>query len=343
MKNLSSYFISLLLISSLSFIGCRENKTKIKETAATEKTAVDEYQVLVDYLEQNGDFINSSAVPAMINTAEVHDSLNNKNYKIIDIRKPDDFQKGHIENAVNVPYKDMITYFENEMDPSSFHKIAIVCYSGQSASFVTGIMRLLGYDNVYAMKYGMSSWNKDLASTIWSKHISSDFESQLETTDNPKPAKGGHPIIKTGKTHGYDILAARAQIALNTPYKSLLVKAQELFENPTHYFTINYWPKEKYDQGHVPGAYQYTPKKSLSSQTELYTLPIDKKIVTYCYTGQHAAFVTAYLNILGYDATALAYGANSFMNATLKQKKWHAFSPKKIEGYPVVKELVEAE
>ncbi|HHB52262.1 MAG TPA: rhodanese-like domain-containing protein, partial [Saprospiraceae bacterium] len=150
-------------------------------------------------------------------------------------------------------------------------------------------------------------------------------------------------IIKTGKTHGYDILAARAQIALNTPYKSLLVKAQELFENPTHYFTINYWPKEKYDQGHVPGAYQYTPKKSLSSQTELYTLPIDKKIVTYCYTGQHAAFVTAYLNILGYDATALAYGANSFMNATLKQKKWHAFSPKKIEGYPVVKELVEAE
>jgi rhodanese-related sulfurtransferase len=340
MKKLSSYFISLLIVSSLFFISCRENKTKVKEIVKTEKETVDEFRILVTFLEENGNFINSTAVPAMINTSEVHENMNNKKYLIIDIRKAPDFEAGHIENAINIPAKNMISYFENDIDPSTYEKIAMVCYSGQSASFTTGVMRLLGYDNVYAMKYGMSSWSKDLAENIWSKHISNDFVGKLETKENLKPSKGAHPTIKTGETDPYKILKERAQLALDTPYKSLLVKAPELFENPSNYFTVNYWPKEKYDIGHVPGAYQYTPKKSLSTNTELYTLPIDKEIVTYCYTGQHAAFVTAYLNILGYDAKALAYGANSFMNEILKEKKWHAFTPKKIEGYKVVAEAL---
>jgi len=152
------------------------------------------------------------------------------------------------------------------------------------------------------------------------------------------------PTLNTGKTDPYEILKVRAQNALNIPYKSLLVKAPELFENASNYYIVNYWPEEKYNLGHVPGAIQYTPKKSLSTSTDLYTLPTDKEIVIYCYTGQHAGFVVAFLKILGYDAKALAYGANSFMNKEMKKrgKGWHAFTDKKIAGYDVVvEELVE--
>ena len=340
MRKLSFQFISLFLIASLLLVGCRENKkTGIKATAV-EKVAVDEFKVLATYLESNGDFINSASVPAMIKTKEVFENRGNPKYKIIDLRKNEDYAAGHIENAVNVLSKDMFNYFENTLSPRDYEKIAFVCYSGQHASYTTGIMRLLGYDNVYAMKYGMSSWDKDLAKTKWSKNISNDYADKLEMTANKKANKGAYPVLNTGKTKGINILKERAKIALAIPYKSLLVKAPKLFENPTNYYTVNYWPEEKYNMGHVPGAIQYTPKKSLGTATELATLPTNKEIVTYCYTGQHAGFVTAYLQVLGYDAKALAYGANSFMNGVLKEKgkKWYPFSAKKIEGYDLVKE-----
>ncbi len=345
MKKFSYYFISLFIVTSLLFVSCKQNKkTSDKDAATVEKVAVDEFKLLTTYLEANGNFINSKTVPAMIKTKEVFENMNNEKYKIIDTRTTKLYNEGHIINAVNVPIKNMLNYFEGDIDPASYEKIVLVCKSGQSASYATGIMRLMGYDNVYAMKSGMSSWDKKFAKDYWLKNISNDYADKLEIVANDKPAKGNHPILKTGKTKGEDILRERAQNALNTSYKSLLVKAPALFENPANYYIVNYWPETKYNAGHIPSAIQYTPKNSLNTSVDLYTLPTDKEIVIYCYTGQHAGFVTAYLHMLGYNAKALSYGANSFMNTEMKNKEgdWHAFSTKKIANYKVVvPELVE--
>lgn len=342
MRKLSFYFIALIMSTSVFFISCRQdNKAPKNAPIQVEKVAVDEFTLLVDYLEANGNFINSQSVPAMIGTEEVFENIDNASYLLIDTRGSELFAKGHIKNAVQKSASDLIAYFEGEATPSKYEKIVLICKSGQSASYATGIMRSLGYDNVYAMKYGMSSWNKSFAKDFWLKNISNDYVDKLEKTPNTKPAKGDHPIIKTGKTKAKDIFKERAQKALNTPYKSLLVKAPAVFENPSDYYVLNYWPEAKYNAGHIPGAIQYTPKKSLGTTADLYTLPANKEIVTYCFTGQHAAFVTAYLNMLGYDAKALAYGSNSFMNGEMKKrdaKKWHAFSNKKIHNYTVVKD-----
>ena len=341
MRKLSFYFIAILLSTSVFFISCRqENKAPKNATIKVEKVAVDEFEVLANYLETNGNFINSEFVPAMIGAKEVHENIDNAAYLLIDTRGSDLFAAGHIKNAVQIAASDLITNFEGKIIPSKYEKIVLICKSGQSASYATGIMRSLGYDNVYAMKYGMSSWNKSFAKKYWLKNITNDFANKLEKTPNNKPAKAGHPSISTGKTTGKEILKERAQNALNTPYKSLLVKAPAVFENPENYYVLNYWPEAKYNAGHIPGAIQYTPKKSLETKADLYTLPVDKEIVAYCYTGQHAAFVTGYLNMLGYDAKALAYGANSFMHTEMKNRegKWHAFTKKKMYNYTVVKD-----
>ena len=333
------------MATSVLFVSCKQSKKTTKEEGKTivaaEKTSVDEFKALTTYLEANGNFINSQSVPAMIASDEVNDNVDNTAYKIIDIRGEDLFAEGHIKNADNVLAKDMLDYFEKIIVPTDFEKIIIVCKSGQSASYVTGIMRTMGYDNVYAMKYGMSSWNKTFAENFWVKNISNDYADKLEKTANAKPTKGKYPTFKTGKRKAKEILRERALYALKLPYKSLLVKAPALFENPTNYYIINYWPEAKYAKGHIPGAVQYTPKKSLGTTADLATLPVDKEVVVYCYTGQHAAFATAYLKMLGYNVKALAYGANSFMNTEMKNrdaKKWHAFSNKKIHDYKVVKD-----
>jgi len=343
MKRKSFHIIALFVIS-LIMVSCSNQEKKAKKSQnetttdkVAEKPQIDEFNLLLSHLEENGNFINSEFCPSMISSKNVYENMKNPAYHIIDIRKPVHYAEGHIQNAVNVKFFDVLDYFKNKITPNDYEKIILVCYSGQSASYLTSLLNMLGYDNVYAMKFGMSSWDKNVAKSKWLKNISDKYIDKLETKENPKNTPGEYPKLYTGEKDGKSILLKQAENIVKDPFKARLVSADEVFNNPEKYYIVNYWPKEKYDAGHIPGAVQYTPKKSLSSDTYLNTLPTDKPVVIYCYTGQHASHVAAYLNLLGYDARVLKYGANSFMHSKLVKNKWHPFTAKKIHNYPVVK------
>jgi len=345
MKTLKFRLIALFVMLLIT-IQCKDNKKTEDQTLTTNEvtetkadTQPDEFNLLVNHLQKNGDYINSEFCPAMIDAKAVKERTGHSDFLVIDIRKPEDFREGHIPHARNVKYYDIIDYFENQINPDDYSKIVMVCYSGQSASYLTSLLNMLGYDNVYAMKFGMSSWNKKNAKNFWLKNISSKYSDKLETAEHPKNTPGKYPELFTGEKNGKNILHKQAEMILQDPFKARLVSADEVFNHPENYYVINYWPKEKYLAGHIPGAVQYTPKKSLSTDTFLNTLPIDKPIVVYCYTGQHASMVAAYLNLLGYDARVLKYGANSFMHDKLVKNKWHPFTAKKIYNYPLEKAL----
>ncbi len=329
MKKLTSYlalfFVITFLLNSYNVIS-QENL----------ETTNSEFEVLVEYLESNGDFINSDFSPALITSDEVKKNIKNPKQLIIDIRSESWFDYGHIKNASNIAAANLLTHFESEINPSDFDKIVLVCYSGQSAAYFTGLLRLAGFDNVYSMKWGMSSWRVDFAENSWLKNVDNSFADQLQIEVNSKPEKGAHPILITGKTDAEEILKARLENAFATPYKEHIIKSPVVFENPENYYILNYWKENKYTEGHITGAVQYEPNASLSTTTDLYTLPTDKQVLVYCDTGQSAAYVVAYLNLIGYDAGNLAYGANSFMNKTLKEKDWNGFSKKEVNMYPVI-------
>ena len=329
MKKLASYLALFFVITSLL------NSYKVNGQNSLENTA-SEFEILVEYLESNGDFINSDLSPAIISSDEVKKNLKNPKYHIIDIRTESWFDYGHIKNASNVKAADLLTHFETEMSPSDYDKIVLVCYSGQSAAYYTGLLRLAGYDNVYNMKWGMSSWRVDFAENSWLKNIDNSQVDQLGVNVNLKLEKGTLPILTTGKTDAEEILKVRLEEAFATPYKEHIIKSPVVFENPDNYYIVNYWTEDNYNAGHITGAIQYQPNASFSSTTDLYTLPTDKQVLVYCSTGQSAAYVVAYLNLIGYDAGNLAYGANSFMNKTLKEKGWNGFSKKEVNMYPVI-------
>lgn len=303
--------------------------------------STDEFKVLVDYLEANGNYTNTEA-PSMINATEIKENLKNSKYLVVDIRKDTDFDKGHIKGAVNVKSEELIKYFDKKIKPANYDKIAIVCYSGQSAAYFSAVLRILGYNNVYTLKWGMSSWGKSFAQNIWTKNTASTFADKLETKSNPMPAKGATPVLTTGKTDAKEILKARAEMAIATVYKDFITKAEDVFANPANYYMVSYWTDEKYNNGHIPGAVRYEPKKAFNFANDLTTLPKDKRIIVYSDSGHSSAFITAYLHMLGYNVGHLAYGANSFMNNILVQKGegWNAFTPSEINEFPVAtKEL----
>ncbi|MBV1923584.1 MAG: hypothetical protein KUG68_06135 [Flavobacteriaceae bacterium] len=329
MKKLTSYLVLLFFITFFT------NSYKIIGQSDA-KISASEFDILIEYLEANGNFINSEAAPAIIQAEEVKKNLKNPKYHVIDIRSDSWFEYGHIKNAVNVKAADLLTYFENTIKPEDFEKITLVCYSGQSAAYFSGLLRLAGYNNVYNMKWGMSSWRLDFAENSWLKNIKNDFAESLETTENAKAEKGISPVLNTGKTDAKEILRAQLEKAFATPYKESIIKSADVFENATNYYVVNYWDQDKYAFGHIPGAIQYQPNASLSATADLLTLPTDKKVAVYGSTGQETAYVVAYLNILGYDTGNIAYGANSFINKKLKENKWDAFTNKEVNTYPVI-------
>ena len=315
MRRIKLQLLFLLLGSFALLSGCSQQNDKSVLSPLNTISGRD----MAAYFEQHSNYINSPVAPAIINAADIY--LNRKqNIKIIDLRPEIEFESGHIDGAVNIPTKDLMSYFRNTIDAAAFDTIVLVCAKGQTAGFATGLLRLLGYDNTFSLRFGMSAWNKAIAEAGWDKSIGNELVGKLETESHAKPAKGSYPEIESTASLPLEIAFERADTLLSKPSKTYLIDYKAITDNPGKYFVINYWPEDKYlNPGHLPGSMQYTPKKALLTTTDLSTLPTDQPIAVYCFTGQHSATVVAYLKMLGYDAYSVKFGSNAFINETLKQ------------------------
>ena len=57
--------------------------------------------MLIDQLREQGDYVNSRQFPSMIKAPTVYEELEG-NIHLIDLRREEFFNKGHIKGAVNV-------------------------------------------------------------------------------------------------------------------------------------------------------------------------------------------------------------------------------------------------
>lgn len=302
---------------------------------------VNESQILAEYLESTDsplgkDFVNTD-MPTIIPASEVKTLNETDQVYIIDIRAVADFDLGHIENAHNVALADIVTHIES-VDLTPYTKVAVVCYTGQTSGYATSLLRLLGFEKAFSMKWGMCSWNEAFAGK-WNTAIASGnaYASQFTATATDKGAAGEMPELSTGKTTGQEILEARVDALLTEGFTPATITNQTVFGALSTYYIVNYWPADQYaDPGHIPGAMQYTPKASMKLAADLKTLPTDKTVVVYCYTGQTSAFLAAYLRLLGYDAKSLLYGGNGMIYDIMVAKNMTVFNPAQIMGYNYV-------
>ena len=89
--------------------------------------------------------------------ALIQANAGNKDFVIIDVRTPDEYNGGHIENAVNVNYNS--GNFRDEI--SRFNKdrtYLIYCRTGTRSAGARDIMRELGFREIYNMAGGILDW-----------------------------------------------------------------------------------------------------------------------------------------------------------------------------------------
>ncbi len=338
--------ISAVLL--LVMVACSGGTTKPKQAESIPSSDLkstpvevnDEAQKLLKYLEQSGDYVNGRNFPSLIKASAVFKELDGK-IKIIDLRSPATYSQGHIKGAVNVEFSKIPDYFTNVIKPFEFDKIVMVCYDGQISSYTTSLLRLMGYGNVFAMRWGMSGWNKDFAKDSWLAAVSDKFEDKLETKENGKAAFTDFPIMNTGQSSGEEILTARFNSLFVAGYSDAFITADQVFEKPQRFYTVNFERKDKYDAGHIPGAVRYKTNGTLGIVSEMESIPTSKDVAVYCGTGHNSAFVTAYLRLFGYNAKTVIYGNNAFMHSKMQQERsllsWLPFTEAEIEDYSYLK------
>ena len=283
--------------------------------------------VLAEYMEDPAspaaDYGNGSLA---ITTAEaVHTLLAAGRVYIIDIRSAADYANGHIEGAVNVAASAVRDHID-VTDLSAYDEISIVGYTGQQSSWITCLLQLAGYKNVYAMKFGMSAWHADF--DVWSGNVSNERAVFFTSDIYEKAAAGDLPVLNTGYNTAEEIFDARWDAVLAEGFGVAAISNGDVYANLDDYYIINYWPNAEYlDPGHIDGAIQYTPSADLALDAFLKTLPTDKTVVVYCYTGQNSAKMAAYLRVIGYDARSLKFGANSMIHDEMTKSTWTSETP----------------
>lgn len=337
MKNFFLY-ISFLFVFTL-FNSCVEDNVAPPFTAELNPAA----EMLV-YFESQGDFVNSNLAPALIDAQEVNSNLSS--YLIIDLRSNSDFQSGHIEGAVNI-LNDSLYNFMKSIDAGSYPKIILVSKNGQSSAYFTCLLRLAGYNNVYSMKYGMASWNQFFADE-WLGALSDALNIESYTNDDfPRNDLTDLPPITFENPNAS--LPERINSRIEKIVNEGFYYSNSLPSENDHYIVcygkMRLYYARKFivleGRGHPPGAILYmdSPDFELRSGKYLQSLPTDKPIYIYDYDGQLSACITAYLRVLGYDATSLLFGANQLFYSRMIDEpdlREYAFSSPMINNFPYV-------
>lgn len=325
-------FFVLFLLANFVLSGC-VGKTVVSDPVPT----VDESAIAAEFIESQIGL--TRMMTNVLNAAEINKAIeqNPADIKILDLRSPAAFAAGHIKGAVNVSSDELLEYYGKHKLVNLKH-VVLASDSGQLGRYIQGMMWMVGCKNVYLMKWGMSSWNPAIADKHWNAAVGNDFAGQFTTKPTARNAAGALPVLRTGETEPEDILWARVEKLLATDnfFDDALVQPKDVYTNLDDFYIVNYWPKKFYAEGHIPGAVQYAikPISELGVNRALKTLPADKKIAIYCFTGQTSALMTAYLRVLGYDAYSIAYGVNSMNYKMLKANK---FKKAFVHNFPLEK------
>ncbi|MGI3004806.1 rhodanese-like domain-containing protein [Shewanella algae] len=84
--------------------------------------------------------------------------MNKEDAKVIDVRAKDDFRKGHILNAQNVPMADIKNNQAANLEKYKTTPIILVCNAGMTSSQAAQILVKQGFEKVFNLKGGMGDW-----------------------------------------------------------------------------------------------------------------------------------------------------------------------------------------
>lgn len=129
--------IIFIVLVSFAFVSCAQDTKKSSENS-----------------EKVMQYISPQELQARIDTIQ-----------LIDIRTPQEFQSGHLKNAVNINYFDPDFLSKiNQLDKNK--GVYIYCRSGNRSSGAIRKLEDSGFPKIYDLKGGILNWNRSNLKTV---------------------------------------------------------------------------------------------------------------------------------------------------------------------------------
>lgn len=311
--------MGLLLSSAVAITGCGDETTTT--TAATTTATKDTSTVINDRALKvlsatptSGEYANNT-ISAKELSAKLADPAQMAKLQLLDIRSKADYDKGHIEGAIQVDFKQWAAT-DNLQKLDASKKIVVICYTGNTAAQTTAGLRMLGFDAA-VLKAGMNGWVKSAATDAVVADLSAAAYPVVTTPANASSPAPATSTFDKPSAADYQVLAEKANkimaaMPTDAEYALNTISAANLNTKLTgadkdKVFVLDVRSAADFDKGHIEGATN-VPWLATAVPDNLKLLAKDKKIVVVCYTGNTAAQTTTILRMLDYDAAVLKFG-----------------------------------
>lgn len=84
-----------------------------------------------------------------ITADEAYKMINKKDVIVLDVREDNEFNQGHLENAINIPFDELEDRFMKEVTSDKDQIIILYCRSGHRAMIGAETLASLGFTNLY--------------------------------------------------------------------------------------------------------------------------------------------------------------------------------------------------
>lgn len=94
-----------------------------------------------------------------VETKEFQKMTENKETVILDVRTPEEYAEGHLNNSTNIDVNS--SDFEQQISKLDASKTYLVyCRSGKRSANASGLMTSKGFKNVVNLKGGITAWQE---------------------------------------------------------------------------------------------------------------------------------------------------------------------------------------
>jgi rhodanese-related sulfurtransferase len=103
--------------------------------------------------------VRRGAAGPSVNTLEATQLINRQDAVVIDVREADDYAKGHVLGARNVP----LSQFETRVADLEKHKakpVIVYCESGNRAGTAQATLRAKGFEQAFNLSGGVGAWQQ---------------------------------------------------------------------------------------------------------------------------------------------------------------------------------------
>ncbi len=95
-----------------------------------------------------------------IRSKQLTDMVNHNDAVVVDLRTVDEYKRGHIANALNIPKSELPQRLEKLSDYKE-KSVILICGTGQHASLAGSLLRKQGFSNIYLLAGGIATWQAD--------------------------------------------------------------------------------------------------------------------------------------------------------------------------------------